>query len=427
MGGKIYQWNDFARNRRIRTQVCVIGTGCGGSTLALHLAHSGIDVALIEQGGYYPTGAFDNHELNMAGMISADRNLGTDTDGSISLTYGNNVGGASVHYWADSYRTPPDRLQLWAERYGIENHSLNDLNPHWDVLERDLHVHAATEPFFNRMNQLVRTAAGKLRWSGHRVPQARHNCQRSGHCMQGCAFNAKQSQLITHIPRAISLGASVYADCRAREFILEGDRVRALRARMIDRPSQRENGVELTFEADVFVVAAGGFGSSTLLLRNGWKQRLPALGEHVAINPSVFIHALYPEDIIQWRNIPAAFGVDEFRLARFDTDGNYSNGGYLLMPNQLQPAALAALLPGFGRQHRDWMQQMPRMGGTIAWIDDVDGELGRITIDGDRRRVEYGFGNITKQIIRDNLKKQALLNFTAGATEVIVPDARATV
>ena len=110
---KIYQWKDYHKTKNIHSKVCIIGSGCGGATLAKELQSFGIDTIIIEKGGYYPTASFDNWELNMAAKISAERNLQMDNNYSMNLVYGNNIGGASVHYWADSYRTPEDRLSLW--------------------------------------------------------------------------------------------------------------------------------------------------------------------------------------------------------------------------------------------------------------------------------------------------------------------------
>lgn len=421
MSGRIYEWKHIDKNQTVKADVCIIGTGCGGSTLALKLAEEGKKVVMLEQGGYYHTGTFDNHELNMAAKVSAERNLSTTKDGTINIVYGNNVGGASVHYWADSYRTPDEKLKLWAEKYGVEGHSKEDLAPFWPILEKRLNVHPARDEFFNRMNELVRSASQSLGWEGRRVPQARNNCQKSGHCMQGCAFGAKQSQLVTHIPLALSAGADIYADCRATEVEMEGDRISSINASMIDRRTLKENGIKLKVTAQVFVVAAGGFGSSTFLLRNGWKKKIPALGEFVSINPTLFVHALYDEEIIQWRNIPAAFGVEEFRLARYDKNGNYREGGYMLMPNQIQPGAIAATISGFGEQHTHYMKNLTKLGGTIAWLDDIETELGNIAVNGNRRYVNYSFGPITKQVMRDTYKKQTLLNLEAGAKEVLIP------
>jgi choline dehydrogenase-like flavoprotein len=426
MSGRIYEYRDVSASQEIVTDVCIIGSGCGGATLAFKLTEAGVDVVILEQGGYYPPSSFDNNELSMAGKISAERNMSTTTSGVPVMVYGQNVGGASVHYWADSYRTPDDRLELWEQEYGVEGHGVSALAPMWEELDRRLHVHPAPERSFNRMNKIMREAAAKLGWHGAPVPQARRGCQGSGHCQHGCAFNAKQSQLITSIPDAVARGARVYADARATRLVHDGGTVSKLVARMVDRPSNRENGIELTVKAKAFVVAGGGYNSAALLMRNGLGKGLPALGKYLAVNPSPFVHGIYDEKIIQWRNIPTSYGIDEFRLARYK-DSRYVEGGYLLMANQLHPPSLAVFVPGWGEDHHRVMKQAQYVGGTTGWIDDVPSELGRIEVDSSgRRKVVYDQGPITNATILDMLKKQAMIHFAGGAREVIIPDRAAT-
>ena len=36
--GKIYQWSDLTESQTIRADVCVVGSGCGGATVAKKLA-----------------------------------------------------------------------------------------------------------------------------------------------------------------------------------------------------------------------------------------------------------------------------------------------------------------------------------------------------------------------------------------------------
>lgn len=426
MSGRIYEFRDFTDSRVIETEVCVIGSGCGGATVAKRLVDLGHDVVILERGGYYPTRSFDQDELNMNAKLSDNRSLKTASDGATVLLSGHNVGGASVHYWADSYRTPEDRLQMWAERYGIAGHGIADLAPAWDEIERALYIHPAEDEYFNRMNELVRAGSLKLGWRGARVPQARHNCQKSGHCMQGCVFEAKKSQLVTHIPDALAHGANLYADVRAEKLTVDRDAVTALQAVVIDRSSARPGPHRLTVHARAFVVAAGGYNSAAFLMRNGLKSRLPRLGEQFGFNPSPMVHALYDEDIVLWRNIPAAYGVDHFRLARYAPSGRYLEGGYLLMSNQLQPGLLAASIPLSGGEHAHWMRSMRRIGSTIGWIDDHPDELGRIELNQDGTpKVMYPYGPVTQAMLRDLVKKQALLHLSCGAQEILVAGADA--
>ncbi len=419
----IVQGHEWSASAIERCDVVVIGSGCGGATVAKRLAELGHDVVIVEKGGWYTAKDFDQREVNMLGKIDGGRGLQTSVDSSISLTYGNNVGGASVHYWADSYRTPPDRLALWAERYGMKGHGLAELTPHFERIEEDLHIHLADQSHTNRMNQLVFDGASALGWSVRRVPQARKGCMGSGHCMQGCSYDAKQSQLVTHLARADQLGARIYADLEAVSLRWNDTRIEALNARVLDRATGRTTGVNVSIEARIVVVAAGGFGTPLFLLRQGLKAHLSAVGEHLFCNPSPMVHALFDERIVQWRNIPAAWGVEEFRVAKMDGD-RYVEGGYLLMPNQLQPGLLAAVLPGIGAKHHQLMAQMPNLGGTIAWIDDID--EGRVSLKGDRPRFYMPVDGGNGLRIRDAWRKQARLLFEVGAREVIFGDASDT-
>ncbi len=423
MKGIIKTYRDLDAGATDSCDVCIIGTGCGGATLGVRLAEAGKQVIFVERGGSYTREDFDQREDDMLAKIDGGRGLDTSEDMSVQLSYGNNVGGASVHYWADSYRTPRDRILLWAEKYGIEGHDETDLNPHFDVLERDLHVHEAEPQFRNRMNQLVELGARKLGWSGAPVPIARKPCAQSGYCMQGCSYDFKQSQLVTHIPRALAADARIYADCEALKLAWNGRRVQSLLARVIHRGTCRPTGAMVRIHAKIFVVAAGGYGTPVFLLRNGLKEKLPATGEHTYCNPCPMVHALFDEEIIQFRNIPAAWGVDQFRLATYSGQ-KYVEGGYLLMANQLQPATLSATLPGFGDSHRFLMKNLRRLGGTICWIDDV--EEGSIRLDGDRPtyRVPLDGGNGLR--IRDAFAKQAKLLLAVGAREVIFGDVHDT-
>lgn len=412
----IKQGHEWKADGVERCDVLVIGSGCGGATLALNLVEQGHDVVIVEKGGYYTHADFDQREAHMLAKIDGGRGLDTSADGGILMTYGNNVGGASVHYWADSYRTPPDRLEEW----GLEGHDLATLTPYFERIERDHNVHLPADSYVNRMNQLLREGAERLGWYVARVPQARKGCVRSGHCMQGCSYDAKQSQLVTHIARADALGARIYSDMEAVALRWEGNRVTGLDARVLDRATGRPAGPTVRIDAKVVVVAAGGYGTPAFLLRQGLKERLPALGEHFFCNPCPMAHAVFHEDIVQWRNIPAAWGVEEFRLARYDAAGKYVEGGFLLMANQLQPAMLAASLPGIGAEHRRLMRNMPRLGGTIAWIDDHDG--GRIWLEGERMRVHVPLDGQNGLQIRDAWRKQATLLLTVGAREVLFGD-----
>ncbi len=417
----VFTCRELTRDRRETVDVCVIGSGAGGATVAKELAAAGRSVLILERGGYYvPVDDFDQREDDMLAKIDGGRGATTSADYTLNLQYGNCVGGATVHYWADTYRTPRDRLDHWANAYGVEGHSLSDLTAYFEQIERDLHVEPAPPHLRNGNNLLFKKGLEDAGWHGHAVPQARKSCASSGYCMQGCTYNAKQSMLITSVPAALSHGARLFADCEAVQVVTENGRATGVEARVIDRSTLHPTGVDISVRAKAVVVAAGGYGSAVLLMQSKVTNRSGQLGKNLYTNPCSFVHALFDEDVVMWRNIPAAWGCLEFRLPTRDGI-RYVEGGYLLMPNQLGPSAMAALLPGFGKGHRTLMDEYRRIGGTIAWIDDEwPGEI-RLDAEGNPE-YHYTVRNDDRDKLIDSMKKGCLVMFAAGAKSCLLPD-----
>ncbi|HVE81674.1 MAG TPA: GMC family oxidoreductase [Myxococcales bacterium] len=422
---RVLESSQVDRDRDESVDAVIVGTGCGGSVVAKALAQAGKSVLMLERGGFFlmDRGDFDQREDDMMARIDGGRGLDATSNGQIALTYGHNVGGASVHYWADTWRTPDDRLELWA-RMGVEGHSPEELRPFFEQIERDLNVHPAEDERMNRMNRLFDAGAAKAGMRTERVLQARKGCVGSGYCAQGCAYDAKQSQLVTNIPAALAAGARLYADCRVERVLMEGGRAVGVAGQFIDRRTNQPSGKRLRVRAKVVVVAAGGFSSAPLLMRSGVPDPSGQLGKNLRLNPCAQTFALFDEDVVMWRYIPAATGVLDFRLPRFDEE-RYVEGGYLLHPNQLQPATLSALLPGFGKAHRALMARAHQIGSCISWVDDA--ESGEVTLDDDGEPVwHWELRGRDEAATRDAMKKQATVLLHAGAREVIIPDPAGT-
>ena len=142
---RVLEGRQVDRDRDESVDAVIVGTGCGGAVVAKELARAGKSVLLLERGGFYlmDRGDLDQREDDMMARIDGGRGLDATSNGQIALTYGNNVGGASVHYWADTC-APDDRLELWA-KLGVDGHSPEELRPHFEQIERDLNVHLAED------------------------------------------------------------------------------------------------------------------------------------------------------------------------------------------------------------------------------------------------------------------------------------------
>ena len=50
--------SEVSADLRIECGVVIVGSGAGGATMAAELADAGVDVVLVEEGGYHPTDSF---------------------------------------------------------------------------------------------------------------------------------------------------------------------------------------------------------------------------------------------------------------------------------------------------------------------------------------------------------------------------------
>ena len=118
MIGELVTQQDVAGELSLECGVVIVGSGAGGATVAAELAEAGVDVIVIEEGGYHPTESFTT------GTGRALRTLYRDAGGgmavgrpSVLYTEGRCVGGSTVVNGGMSWRTP-DRV-LWRLRSAI--------------------------------------------------------------------------------------------------------------------------------------------------------------------------------------------------------------------------------------------------------------------------------------------------------------------
>lgn len=423
----IIHGKDVTGDRVEQADVVIIGSGAGGGTMANELTAAGLSVVVLEEGGHFTKSDFHQREDEAFGRMYGGRGLATTQDQSVNVLWGKLVGGTTVFYWADSFRTPDDRLHLWMERHGLRECDPATMKPYFDHVEKLVNVQIPPDRLVNENNRLLAEGARKLGWEVSKVPGARKGgeCTGCGHAMQGCSYDAKQSQLVTNIPRALSRGAKLYADCRAERVLVEAGKAAGVAASVMDRATGQPKAT-LTVKAKVVVLAAGGVGSPVFLLRAGQANSSGMVGKNLYLNPSPMTFSRFDHPVRMWESVPATWHVDRFRRARYDASGKLVEGGYLLMANNLQPGAAAAVLPGFGAQHRAWMEAYEYLAGTYAILDDE--HPGELVLDEVNKPVfKYSVRDNDLLKCRDFLKKSAQVMLAAGAKEVLIPDAKATV
>lgn len=418
----IIQGTNRTGDVRERCDVAIVGTGAGGGTLGAYLAERGWDVVMLEKGGFYRAEDFTQREEDAMGDFNGRRGLDSTIDNSIFLNYAEAVGGCTVHYWGDSFRTPTDRLQRWREQLGLDWMHERELDPHFSAIEQELGIHIAGEELFNENNRLVRKGCEATGISGHAVPTARIDCIACGWTQFGCAYNRKSSQHITTIPRVSKRGGRIYSDAQVEQIVIENGRARGVSGQLVDRATKQARG-RFRIDADVVVLAGGALGTADLLLHNVQDE---TVGRRFYLNPHYFVWADFGRRIDNTTGIPTAYAVDGTRAIRYDERGEYAGGGYIMLTNHQSPGIFAAMLSDTGTAHTERMKKYHQLGSVMSVIDEE--HPGRVFLGDDGiRRTEFNIQGVDQLKAVDYLKNASRIFLAAGAQEVWIPDVYGTV
>jgi choline dehydrogenase-like flavoprotein len=381
---------------------------------AAELAEGGRSVVVLEQGPHWTATDFSQREDDMLPKLFEEGGMRQTTDGAIQILQGRNVGGSTVHNLCYCLRTPDAILRLWREEHGLTDLTPEALEPSFSRVERGLKVKPIRADEVNELNRIVRRGAEKLGYSGFVTKHNREGCVKSGYCLLGCSYNAKQSMLITYVPRADAAGARIYAGARVERIEADGGRVK----RVLGHAVAPDGSVRGSFEvkAKAVVLAAGAVNSPDLLLRSGLANGGGQVGENLHLHPAVIATGFFDEEIHAYRGIPQSYYIDEF----IDLDRD-PHSGVVLMPVVEFPVLTAASTPGFGRAHSALMRDYAKSAGLLVLLHDRTSGRVRSGESFSKPRVEYELEARDGEQIAGGLVHCAEVLFAAGARQVLIP------
>jgi choline dehydrogenase-like flavoprotein len=397
------EWHD------LECDVVVVGSGAGGAVVAAELAEAGLDVVVLEEGGYYPTESFTTSTAEM--LIRLYRESGaTATVGRSPVVYaeGRCVGGSTTVNGAMAFRAPDRVVDDWAWALGQPDLG-EELGRHYGRVERLLSVTGQDPGSVGRDQELLRDGARALGWRVVDNTRAQVHCVGCNVCTWGCPTGAKQSTLVSYLPRAMRFGAAVWSDCRVDRIVFESDRAVGVVGRTtvpVGAVSPRPT-VQVRVRARRVVVAGGAVQTPALLQRSG--VRSAALGRHLALHPGLAVAALFDEPVVGWRGAHQAYQVREFQ-----------DDGIVMAAVNVPPSLVARAMPVDGADLAEMMSSYDRIVTAGVLVEDTS--RGRVRAVGrDGALVTYRLEQRdVDTIVRGTLLlTRALL--AAGATTVHVP------
>jgi len=274
----VFTRHDHHGDAVLDCDVVVIGSGAGGSTIAAELAEAGFEVIVLEEGSYYSTRDFTADTTAMVRQLYRDGGA-TMALGSPPVLYqeGRAVGGSTVINGGMSWRTPDKILARWEREAGIPNIA-RELEPLFERVERRIHVAPMDESAIGNDNLLLKKGADAKGWNVIGNLRNQVHCIGSNRCAFGCPTGAKQSALVTYVPRSLHYGARIYADVRVETISRHGKRATGVLGRVVGTPHR------IAVRAKLVVAACGAIHTPALLNRSGFRTPSGQLGHNLSID-----------------------------------------------------------------------------------------------------------------------------------------------
>ncbi len=395
----------------------IVGTGAGGGTLACKLARAGFRVVALDAGPFWrPLEDFASDEESQQKLYWTDERI---TGGANPVTLGNNnsgkaVGGSTVHFAMLTMRFRPQWFQArtlmgYAADWPVD---WREMWRYYDEAEDMLQVSGPlTYPWgpprgrYPRRPHPLSASAEVLAVGCERMgipwvhspiatlssPRGLANpCVYRGFCIFGCATNAKQSVLVTWIPRAIEAGAEIRDLAMVGRIELGDDgRARGVHYRRDGR---------WRFQRARHVVVAGYSIETPRLLLNSECARFPhgLANSSGMVGKCVMVHANHGvfgdmDREIRWYKGPPSLTLTEHWNYRDDKD---FPGGYLfaaqgpLLQEWAQTVATTRNLWGVALR-QELADKYNRMAGFKMVGETEPQESNTVTVVPDERD-EYG-------------------------------------
>ncbi len=406
--------------QRLTCDVAIIGSGAGAGITAELLTKVGLSVIIIEEGPLKSSSDFNQKESEAYPSLYQESAARKTQDKAINILQGRCVGGSTTVNWTSSFRTPVDTLKYWQERFGLAEYTNDALAPYFHQAETRLSIGPWLTPP-NENNDLLRRGAAKLGIPAAAIARNVKGCWNLGSCGMGCPTNAKQSMLVTTIPAALDLGATLLVETRAVKFELANGKVTSVQCSTSKEGQVPANNQQFAIQiiAKHFVLSAGAINSAALLLRSEAPDPHGRLGIRTFLHPSVLSVAAMPDKVEAWRGAPQTIYTDHF-LGTQPIDGPL---GYKLEAPPLHPLIFATTAPGIGEQQAAMLRKFPSTHVLIALLRDGFHDQaagGKVGLRGDGSpTLDYPLTDFVMDGTRRALRSMVEIQFAAGAQEVM--------
>ncbi|MBI5545176.1 MAG: GMC family oxidoreductase [Deltaproteobacteria bacterium] len=409
----VVQGRDAGGDLELSAEVAVVGSGASGAVIAKELAEAGLDVVILEEGGYVPPEVYGNWRptqtlRHMARLAGAQVALGIGDSPVINILTGRTVGGSSTMTGGVCFRIPEGVLERWQREQGLTGYLARDLEYAYQSVEREIHVEEVPVQMRSRGSALFAEGAARRGLAIKPVRRNTQGCRGSGRCTFGCPVKAKLSVDLTYLRKAQARGARVYSDCLVERVVEKDGRAAGLSGRVLNGPHGGRGG-KLRVSARTVVVCAGALHTPKILARSKVGRRSRQLGRHVTLHPGFRVAAEFEERVEGWKGALQSIYSDAL-----------AERGITFVGIWVPTNVTASALPGIGRELDARVRRIPHLALFGGMVHDEGG--GRIfSVPGREPLLVYKMHPRDKARMLEGMRVLGECFFEAGAHSVILP------
>ena len=417
----------------------IVGTGAGGGTLACRLAEHGFSVVALDAGPYWrPLQDFASDEHHQEKLYWTDERI---VDGENPLQLGANnsgksVGGSTVHFAMVSLRFRPewfkarsllgygadwplDWREMWKYYRDVENalkisgpvrYPWGPKRPRYPYRPHELNAAALALAQSAEALGIDWTPTPLATLSAPRG--LAHPCVYRGMCVIGCSTNAKQSVLVTWLPRALAAGAEI------RDLAMAGQVEHDASGRVTGVRFYRQG--RWHFQRARNVVVAGYAIETPRLLLNSASGRYPAglanssglVGKNLMVQANQAVWGLLDREVRSYKGPPSLAITEHWN---YTDRGKDFFGGYSYMSQGPLPMLWSRVVSGkrgfWGERLRAKMEQYNHQVGLKIVGECMPQERNGVTLTDEKDqyglpvpRVSYSYCDNDKRLIRHALQ-----------------------
>jgi choline dehydrogenase-like flavoprotein len=293
--------------KKINTEVLIVGSGAGGSTVGAYLVEAGFDVTMIEEGP-----SLENN--NIPSKLS-DSFARIWRNGGVSLAHSKNnlisfaegcVSGGSTEINSAIYQyAPTELLNLWEKKYKNKVFNFKSIYEGYNAIESRLDVNYEYDNLGQHSDILMEIAKTN-KWSYQPLMRLQKYCVGTNNCSIFCPTGAKKSMSTSLLKDFKINGGNLISNCKAIKLNIKSNKISSLSAILSNNLSDVEK-VEFTFK--YIFVCGGATQTPFLLIRSGLKG---LIGNDFKLHPTLKVVAEFDKEIDASNTRLPHYAIDEF-------------------------------------------------------------------------------------------------------------------